>query len=86
MNVRLGIMLVRLTAELLLIHQGNVLSVVDRELAMHIIVRTVLGWRRIAMDVQRLLIWGVRGRICFMRGESWDKLDLSLVEGKCNGL
>ena len=31
------------------------------------------------MDVPRLLIWGVRGRICFMRRESWDRRDLSLV-------
>jgi len=32
------------------------------------------------MDVPRLLIWGVRERICFMRRESWDRLDLFLEE------
>lgn len=41
---------------------------------MRIIVRIVRGWRRIGMDVRRLLIWGVRGRICFMRGENLGKL------------
>ena len=28
---------------------------------------SVRGWRRIGMGVRRLLIWGVVGRICFIR-------------------
>jgi len=43
---------------------------------MHIIVRIVHGWRGIGMGVPRLLIWGVRGRICFMRKRGWDRRDL----------
>lgn len=27
----------------------------------------VQGWKRIGMDVRKLLIWGVRERICFIR-------------------
>ena len=46
---------------------------------MRIIVRIVRGWRKIVMAVPRLLIWGVLVQIYFMRRESWDRRDLSLV-------
>lgn len=40
---------------------------VGRGLVTRSIALSVRGWRRIGMGVRRLLIWGVRGRICFIR-------------------
>ena len=58
------------------IQLASVLFVAGWGLVMRIIVRIVHGWRGIGMDVRRLLIWGVRGRICFMRRRGWDARDL----------
>jgi hypothetical protein len=82
MNVPLEIMLVICIPMLELIVQENVSFVVDKGLVMLTTVRIVPDWRKTGMDVQRLSIWEVQGRICFMRGESWDKLGLCLVEVK----
>jgi len=49
---------------------------------MHITVRIVHDWKKIEMDVQRLSISAVQGRICSMRGENLGKLDLFLVVEK----
>ena len=81
-NVRSGTTQVQRTQNVSLTMQESALSVEARELVMHIIVRIAHGWRRIEMGVLRLLIWEVRGRICFMSGESWDRLDLYLEAGR----
>jgi hypothetical protein len=62
--------------------QGSVLFAVVKVSVMLITAQIVLGWRKTEMDVRKSSIWEVRGQICFMRRESWDRLVLFLVEAR----